>query len=320
MILVRKVLQGLARNRLSVFLFHKVPLIADPFFPNDVSLAGFTSVLDFIDQNFTVLPFSEAAFRLSAGRLQKGAACITFDDGYSDWMTGVVPLLEQRNMHATFFITTGQFFGHPMWHERLANIVRHASGSILDTSAFRLPPLPIGNLAERRKAVLTLEYHFKYLPIVIRDRFLKEFEESTATTQESLNPMKQEQLKNISSRGFAIGSHTIEHPILSLCDATRARKEIGETKEDLEAIIKTKVSAFAYPNGRPNIDFTHKHISIIKQLGYTHAVTTQWGAATTVTSPFQIPRFTPWGPDQGHMSLQVIRNLLAKPEYIKEVD
>lgn len=318
MMFLGSVLRHLARNRLSVFLFHKVPKEKDPLCPTDIDIAGFCDLLDFIQQHYQVLPLSEAVSLLVSGKLKEGGACITFDDGYHEWASGVVPILEKRSMHATFFITTGQFFGLPMWHERLANVVRFASGDRLDTSSFRLPPLSIVTLEDKQAAIRALEFHFKYLPIVIRDQYLDELEAATGASPQKLLPMSTLQLREISAKGFDIGSHTVEHPILSLCDAGRARQEIGETKEALESIICAKVSAFAYPNGRPYVDFTHQHISMVKELGYTHAVTTQWGAATKETSLFQIPRFTPWGPDRDHMSLQVIRNLIAKPEYIKE--
>lgn len=318
MILLGNVLRKLSRNRLSVFLFHKVPQKRDALFPADLDIAGFSDLLDFVQQHFQVLPLSEAVSMLVSGRLMEGAACITFDDGYHEWTTGVVPLLEKRSLHATFFITTGQFFGLPMWHERLSNIVGSATGDVLDTSNFRLPPLPVRTLDEKRAAIIALEFHFKYLPIVIRDKYLLELEAATGARAENVQSMNVEQLRDIAGKGFDIGSHTVEHPILSLCESVRGRREIGEAKEVLEGIIRSKVSAFAYPNGRPWLDFTHQHISMVKQLGYTHALTTQWGAANKDTSLFQIPRFTPWGPGQNHMALQVVRNLLEKPEYIKE--
>lgn len=318
MMLLGKALRGMARNKLSVFLFHKVPARKDPLIPNDLDLAGFARLMDFIEENFLVLPLCDAVMRLAKGDLKRGCACITFDDGYPDWVSGVVPLLEARAFPATFFITTGQFLGRPMWHERLANVLQKANQQILETSSYRLPPLPIGTPEERQQALVALEYHFKYLPIVLRDIYLSQLEAQYGVDPGAVPVMTEDQLRTISNRGFDIGSHTIDHPILSLCNAQKARDEIGGTREVLEGIIRSPVTAFAYPNGRPYIDFNHQHIDMVKQAGYTHAVTTQWGVATGDSSIYQTPRFTPWGPDVTHMSVQVIRNLMAKPEYINE--
>ena len=189
---------------MSVFLFHKVPEKEDILFPADLDIAGFSDLLDFVQQHYQVLPLSAAISMLVSGQLKDGAACITFDDGYHEWATGVVPLLEKRSMHATFFITTGQLFGLPMWHERLSNIVRKAAGDVLDTRDFHLSPLPIRTLNEKQAAIVALEFHFKYLPIVIRDKYLLELEAATGARAENVQSMNVEQLRDIAGKGFDI--------------------------------------------------------------------------------------------------------------------
>ena len=126
------------------------------------------------------------------------------------------------------------------------------------------------------------------------------------------------QLRTISALGFDIGSHTMEHPILGLCDGKVAREEIEKPKEILEDMTRVPVRAFAYPNGRPDVDFNHQHVRMVRQAGYEYAVTTQWGGATVDTPSFQTPRFTPWGPDLAHLQMQMIRNLLMRPTYVNE--
>ena len=313
-----RALQFLARDKLSVFLFHRVPVAADSLLPKDLDLAAFERLIDHLRSAYEVLPLSEAANCLERRSFRRATACITFDDGYADWVGGVVPLLERKSLPATFFITTGQFHGRPMWHERLSNVIRRAQGEILDTSKFRLPPLRIGSLEEKQSALQQIEFHFKYLPVTIRDDFLDRLEAQTGVDATEVGCFTEEHLRQISNRGFDIGSHTIDHPILSLCDERRAIEEIAATREVLEGITGSRVASFAYPNGRPCVDFSHRHIAMVRSAGYQCAVTTQGGAATYDTSRFQIPRFTPWGPSPGLMSFQLIRNLVAKPEYIRE--
>lgn len=316
MYLFRQTLKTIASGKLSVFLFHKVPPTLDYLIPNDLDQIKFSRVVDFIASSFTLLPLQEAAQLLSKGKLPKGSAAITFDDGYSEWREGAASLLSQRSIPATFFITTGQFDGQPMWHERLANVVRHYSGDILDTRSVRLPPLMVGTLAEKVAAVQALEFHFKYLPPVIRNHFLEELEELPGVQVAKLATFTRDDLIAIANKGFEIGAHTLDHPILGLCNTDQAKAEIGKTREILEGIIKRPVKGFAYPNGRPWVDFSWKHIDMVKAAGYHYAVTTQWGVARQDTSPFQIPRFTPWGPSRRMMSLQLLRNILTVPESI----
>src|SRR5690554_1410907 len=101
-------LHWLTRGRLSVFLFHAVPLRSPSVLP-DFDLPQFEAVLDFIRKRFQIIPLDDAVLAMQRGNLPPRAACLTFDDGYASWLEGVVPLLERENLHATFYITTGQF-------------------------------------------------------------------------------------------------------------------------------------------------------------------------------------------------------------------
>lgn len=318
MFLVRQSLEFIARDKLSVFLFHKVPQVRDALVPNDIDQARFCEMLAFIESHFDIYPLADAVRLLNSNRLPGRCAAITFDDGYADWRTGVAKVLLAKSIPATFFITSGQFFGKPMWHERLANVLKSFTGTSLAHPAVKLPALPTETLAQRVKALQTLEFHFKYLPPVARDIFLAQLEESVGTNAGKVPVMSSEDLVAIGNAGFEIGAHTDNHPILSLCDSERAIHEIAQTREILEGIVKRPVTSFAYPNGRPGIDFSYRHIEMVKAAGYDYAVTTQWGVGRPDSSPFQIPRFTPWGLSMGHMSWQLLRNLYSKQESLKE--
>ncbi len=152
-------LRLLARDRLSILLFHKVPSTPDPLVPNDVTLPVFERVIDFVSSHFKVIPLEDAVQGIKTQRLPRGAACITFDDGYAEWLGGVVPMLQKRNLHATFFITDGQFDGVGLWYERIHAVACAASGPMLELSGFCMS----GHMAEQftaaRCAAATLNLH-----------------------------------------------------------------------------------------------------------------------------------------------------------------
>lgn len=310
---LRTVLKFFARNKLSVFLFHKVPVTADAIFPTDVNLAGFEQTIDFVAEHFNVLPLDEAVAAMQRGKLPPNSACITFDDGYPGWLTGPVAALERRNLHATFFITSGQFKGVPMWHERVGCAVKAAPGPSLELPGFGLPPLPLHNMQDRCVAAQRLESFLKYQSLEAREMLLLRLEAAAAVRMQDVPCMAVDDLRALHSKGFGIGAHTVLHPILSLCDATQSAYEIGAAREELELIVGGAVRCFAYPNGRPVKDFTADHIRMVQKAGYHYAVTTQSGWAGSNTPVFQIPRFTPWGPDGWHMALQLARNLMTRP-------
>lgn len=308
----------LAHGKLSVFLFHKVPAVPDPLMPQDLDLTSFERLLDTVISTFNVIPIEHAAKSLRSGKLPSRAACITFDDGYPSWFNGVVPALHRRGLHATFYITAGQFFGRPLWHERIINAVQHCKSAELRIKHPALVPLPIATQRERTSAVLHLERCLKYLTLPARNELLLALEALAGTSPAQVPVMQLADLRAMHAMGFGIGAHTDDHPILVYCDDATARREIGQTREELSGLIGGAVNSFAYPNGHPFADFSARHVELVKQVGYTSAVTTQWGVATAATSSFQIPRFTPWGNKPLNIAWQLGRNLLTHPDCVDE--
>lgn len=309
-------LSFVAGNKLSVLVFHKVPDRPDFLSPSELDLPAFERVIDFVCKKFNVIPLDDAVAGLQHRKLPARAACITFDDGYADWITGVVPALEKRNLHATFYIASEQLSGNGMWHERVLSAIRKAPGSELDLPGFGLPPLSVASHFDRQKTAALLEDFLKYQSLATRESLMKKLQSQVSLCDSDIPRMTIQDLRDIHSRGFGIGAHTIRHPILSLCSAAEAKQEIGGVREELMALIGGNVNSFAYPNGRAVTDFNADHINIVQQAGYTSAVTTQWGSANYSTSVFQIPRFTPWGPSRLKMALQLGRNLLTRPKLI----
>ena len=298
----------LGRNTVTVLVFHKVPLVADPLVPDDPDLAAFIQVLDVVMAHFTIVPLDEVVTKHLAGTLPKNTACLTFDDGYADWSEGLVPVLLQRNAHATFFVTAGQFDGLPMWHERVIYAIRHSALDVLDLTQMGVSPLPVKTIADKRVAIARLQVRLKYEPVAQRDNWLDQLESKCNVNKSFVSVMSKSDLRALHSKGFAIGSHTTNHPILTTATRGEAIDEIGGSKEWLESAISGKVHSFAYPNGRPTVDFSFEHAELVKQAGYHYAVSTSYGVIRRTTDILTIPRFSPWGPGKFRMQAQILRN------------
>jgi len=312
----------LSHGKLTVLLFHKVPAVCSPYATHEIDLAAFERVLNAASRLFHIIPLEEAVLSLRAGNLPPRAACVTFDDGYCDWLDGAVQLLLQHNLHATFFITTGQFSGVPMWNERILHSIANAPASLewLELPEVQLPRMPLYSVADKQFAIRQLDISLKYQDPEFRERTLLQLEQLTESTIKTVPVMTEADLRSIHNKGFGIGSHTVSHPILSRCSAELALREMVQSREQLEGIIGGKVTSFAYPNGVPKKDFGPEHIEMVKRAGYTCALTTHMGASTNSTSVFQIQRFTPWGPSAGRMTLQLARNLIGNHKALMELE
>lgn len=312
-------LTSLAEGKITVLLFHKVPQTRHRLSPTELEVSGFEQVLDAVMENFRILPLGEAVAALRRGKLPSKTACITFDDGYPEWVTQVAPALERRNAHATFFVTSGQFDNLPMWNERILHAIDRCATEAppLDMSEYGVPLLQLRTLQERQAAVRLLDGVIKYLHPIRKEEALQKLE-SHAGHNSGVPSMTAEELRHLHARGFAIGAHSITHPILTKCSDDEAYREIAGSREMLEGIVGAPVKLFAYPNGIPGKDFGPEHVEMVRKAGYSTAFSTHSGVATRDTSHFQIPRFTPWGPSSTKMGLQMARNLLQRPALLTD--
>ena len=313
-------LSVLSRGKLTTLTFHKVPVSSHPLAPDEPNVAALEALLRATSKAFRILPLHDAMIAMRAGRLPDNAACITFDDGYPDWRHSVIPLLERLGLHATFFITCEQLLGRPMWNERILHAVHVAPGT---TPAFSLPgaqPVTVrfDTPQNKRQAVRELDRSLKYLTLAERERWLQQLDAHTGSNPADVAHMAADDVRAIHAKGFGIGAHSVSHPILKLCTEKEANFEIGSAKEQLESLIRAPVTAFAYPNGIPGHDFDARHVHMVRRAGYQFALTTRPGVATSDTSLFQVPRFTPWGPSDGRVLWQLVRNLVRKPVILAE--
>ena len=315
-------LSVLSRGKLTTLTFHKVPVSNHPLAPDEPNVTALEAVLRATSKAFRILPLHEAMVAMRAGRLPSNAACITFDDGYPDWRQSVLPLLERLNVHATFFITCEQLLGRPMWNERILHAVHVAPESTPAFSVRGAAPATVyfDTLENKRRAVRDLDRCLKYLTLVERECWLEQLHAHTGSNPADVARMSADDVRAIHARGFGIGAHSVSHPILNLCDEKEADYEIGAAKEQLESLVRAPVTAFAYPNGIPGHDFDVRHINMVRRAGYHFALTTRPGVATSDTSLFQLPRFTPWGPSDGRVLWQLVRNLARKPVMLAERD
>ena len=313
MVFNKSILNYLSRGKLTVLLFHKVPKNFNALESSELDLQGFTKILDYTQRIFRILPLEDALISLKNGTLPPRSACITFDDGYSDWAMGAVPVLEKNNAHATFFITTGQFNGSALWNERILNAISKTKKEFLDFKKFGLPEFFLKNIKQKESAIRQLNDFIKYQKPDIKDILLTELEYQLDVTHIQSPFMSKEDVRLIHSKGFGIGAHSETHPILTSCDDKAAYREVAASREELISLIRAPINSFAYPNGVPGKDFGLEHVAMLEKAGYMYGLTTHRGVATRKTSCWEIPRFTPW--DQSRLSIgwQFARNFRTAP-------
>ncbi len=102
-------------------------------------------------------------------------------------------------------------------------------------------------------------------------------------------PLSPEALRDCAKHPFiTIGGHSVTHPFMDQISPDRAKEEISEDKRYLENITEHSCDIFAFPFGRGC--YSDELSKILKESGYSHAVTTHSDFYRPGSDPYRIPR------------------------------
>ena len=275
-----------------IFPYHHVLERADPLLPGAPSAERFEGQLRRIKRYCNPLPLSEAVEKLMMGDLPSRAVAVTFDDGYANNLDIAAPLLKKYKIPATIFVAVDALERGIMWNDIIIEAVRNAEDRI-DASALGLGTLPV-NDSNRQAAVKTLISNVLYYPTEERMAISKSLYSGVTKKPPRRLMLRPEQLNLLASSGFEIGAHTVNHPILTILDDSKALAEIEDSRTWINDTTGKKPTLFAYPNGKRGQDYDERHVEMVRSLGFRAAVSANWGCATQNSSLFELPRFKPW--------------------------
>lgn len=104
--------------------------------------------------------------------------------------------------------------------------------------------------------------------------------------------MNWDQINQCFKAGIEIGSHSLTHGVLVELESSELKKEISESKIELENRLQTEITSFAYPYKFPEEKkkFTKDLYQLLKMNNYRTCVTTRIGCVTPGDSFFNLKR------------------------------
>lgn len=297
--------------RLSILIFHRVTPQPDPLFPGEVDSSAFDAICTWVKRWMNVLPLDQAIGRLAAGDLPERALCITFDDGYADNHDVALPILQRHGLNAAFFIASGFIDGGCMWNDRVVEAMRLCSRTSLVLPEGLVPGVGTLDLSEwelRKRAVDTLLNAMKYLPGGQRLQCADAVVQAAGVVLPDDLMMSTAKVAALAGAGMVVGGHTVNHPILARLDEREALHEMMAGRRAVENMVQRAVTLFAYPNGRPEVDYTGRDVALVGRAGFTAAVSTARGVSGAGADLFQLPRFTPWDQNRLRFGLRLALN------------
>jgi peptidoglycan/xylan/chitin deacetylase (PgdA/CDA1 family) len=286
-------LQTRKKQYVSILTYHQVLPQLDDMRPMETTVSEFEWQMELLSKHFNPISLSDALTLLEYGELPDRAVCVTFDDGYANNEELAMPILTRLGIPATVFVSTDFLNGGRMWNDSVIEALRIAEGEELDLTLAGLGCYPILSIEERRKAAGVIIREIKHWPPEKRAEAVASIEAMVGSLPTNMM-MTDDQVRSLNKNGIDIGAHTKSHPILSTLELDSAREEVVGSKQYLESILGGEVRCFAYPNGRPGIDYRMEHRDIVEIAGFDAAVSTNWGVASSLSDKWQLPRFTPW--------------------------
>jgi peptidoglycan/xylan/chitin deacetylase (PgdA/CDA1 family) len=303
-VMMQRVRRPLVDNSLRVFGWHNVT--GTWYYPlrPGAGLRGMERQLHLLRRTANVVPLGPALKALADGRkLPPRAVAITFDDGYRDNLELAVPLLERLGLPATFFLVPGFLSGAVKpWWEVLAWAFLRARSDIVNWEGAELR---LTTPAARRRLCESVAERLKS-----RDRLSREMavQQLTGLLDPAGRPgdllLDWDGARQLARQGFAIGSHTMCHTILSQQTPEEQRRDLVASRHLLEEGLDCGVELLAYPNGTER-DYSAATIEAAQRAGYLHALTTLGGRNDAGTPPYEIRRFV-MRPERGAHGLGVV--------------
>jgi peptidoglycan/xylan/chitin deacetylase (PgdA/CDA1 family) len=295
-------------GRAVVLKYHSVLAAPDPMRPGETTADEFDAQMGVVAAAFGNETFGDYIRSRGARSRRENTVVVTFDDGYKDNHDVALPILRKHGIRATIFVASQYLAGGAMWNDRFLEAMRASVGRSVDLEEAGLGKARVASLEDASGLAQRTLSSIKRWPQARRERFVDEFVKSCDYDGGQRVMLNASEVAALAEAGMEIGAHTVSHPILSTLSADESWKEIADSKAALERVLGRGVATFAYPNGRPNKDFTDADVERVKRAGYIGAVTTRWACATAAADAFQVPRQGIWGANRAKLWLRLMRN------------
>ena len=203
----------------------------------------FAQDLDFMLKHFTPIGINDL---ISGNKHKKPGLFLSFDDGFSEVYTEVLPILKSKSIPATIFINPHFVDNKDMLYRCKVSLIIEKVNSLQNLP--NLPNLP-ASIQNRSKIELT-----NWLKSLTQKDMLQ-IEKLAANLNINFNQylstqkpyLTLNQIKELTSQGFSVGAHSLNHP--NFAELT-AKQQIEQAEQSIEWISKNipnQPNLFAFP-------------------------------------------------------------------------
>lgn len=280
-------------SKILVLCYHKIDDISRDWNNITVSKKQFRKQMEYLKDNYNIIRGDSDWKNLKGNNI-----VITFDDGYEDFYLNAWPILEELEIPATVFISSGTIGTEDeLWCNKLVWLVLEGSEYPnhfeYEKNNYNLY-FNTSNILHRLEMYKYLKVFLNTVPIAIKKDVMRSIEEWGNAKERDKRITHQilsrEHIVEISrSKIITIGCHTINHPSLGYLSNTEQKYEIEDNKKFLENLTQKNVDLFSYPYGGED-SYNADTFSILSELGFRRAMTTKRDCASSDDNVYEIPR------------------------------
>jgi len=258
----------------------------------------FADQMEFVANELHPISMQELISDKKAGRFNERSVAVTFDDGYENNYTTAWPILKKFQIPATIYLTTG-YIGNqkPFWVDLIEHIFNHYPARTLNVQikenqySYRTdsPETKIQSLKD-------LKERLKRYPVGVAEETIDKLAEEVPSLPDwrsipNFGIMNWGQIREMQEDDLiTIGSHTVNHNLLSVMQPEELEAEVGGARRDIKEILGVLTDLFAYPNGQER-DFNQQSLDYLTRSGFTSAVTTIPDLIKIRDDPLQLNRY-----------------------------
>lgn len=303
-----------------ILMYHRITTtIPDPWFLN-VSPENFAEQMDCLSSFYNAVSIDELVRMQRHNDIPPNTIAITFDDGYQDNFCTAGPILQDRNVPATFYIVSGHIDNaSPYWWDMLADIVltaprlpeilkldTHAghrswtleqserdidTATVLDSTCWSSEENTGTRIGLYFRLWQTLIEHSEHDRLRLMDKIFawaNHHNDDGLVTSHHFPSLRSVSIPSIANHNlFSIGAHTVTHPKLDTLSIDEQRIQMHACKTQLESVLNKSVTSFSYPYG----NYMDKTPAIAEEIGFANCCTTTNGLVWKKTNLHLLPRF-----------------------------
>jgi peptidoglycan/xylan/chitin deacetylase (PgdA/CDA1 family) len=281
-----------------ILMYHRVMELPGYAYPISVTREHFRQHMAFLKQAYHPIQLINLADAVGRRSIPRHAVAVTFDDGYADNYLNALPILDEFQIPATIFVSSGYINGcQEYWWDDLERI-------LLETAMIpeRLAILICGrehvwnleSIHQRRTVRKEIHQLLKPLCPDQREHLLETIRQWAGLGKQGRarhRSMTCDELRRLAeSPLIQIGGHTVNHPQLAALPAEMQYQEIVQDRQQLEKITGKPVMTFSYPFGRPD-DFLPETVEIVRTAGFEAACSVQHTRVMQGNDIFRLPRY-----------------------------